>query len=137
MSIDRFEQFIPLHLAMDSGSVVGSNKAAIPHTALPLVIKVAARFVESIAAATGILIEVKKRRSSETELSVVRALQSLDVSMPLEGISEIEIAATVRSAMTAAYAKDILPDTQVRRLMSEVILAVIVEGHEGVCCRFG
>ena len=133
MNIDRFEEFIPLHLAMDSGSVVGSNKAAIPPTALSTVIKVAARFVESIAAVTGTLIEVKKGRSSETELSAVRALQSLDVSMPLKGISEIEIAATVRGAMTATYAKDILSDTQVRRLMSEVI----VEGHEGVCCRFG
>ena len=92
-----------------------------------MIVEVAALLVESVSAATAILSEVKSRRGTDAEVAMVRALQALDASAFLTEISEVELAATMRGGMTASLAAGVFTDAQLRRLMSESVLSLVVE----------
>ena len=102
-----------------------------------MVIEVVTLFIESIAAATAILSESKKRRGADLEHSVVHALQALDVSTVLASMTEVELAVMMRGAMTASLANEVLADSQIRRLVSEAILAVVVEDQHEASVTIG
>lgn len=95
-----------------------------------MVTEIAALLVESVSATLAIFSEIKHRRSSDVTLAAVRALQDTDLDSALSGISNVELAAYMRGAMTSQLAQQMLNDHQVRRLMSELILVTVIEDQQ-------
>jgi hypothetical protein len=97
-----------------------------------MLIEISALLLESVSAAVGILSEGKRRRNSHAADSMVAALLTLDFSSALASTSDARLAAMMRGAMSAAHLETIVRDPHVGRIMSEMVLATVVEDQSNV-----
>lgn len=98
-----------------------------------VIIEVSSLLIESVAAAASLMGEAKHRKSSAAAAAVVAALPTLDFDAALAGATDARLAAMMRGAVTKKSVERVIQDDQVRRLVSELVLAVLVDRkHQAV-----
>jgi hypothetical protein len=96
-----------------------------------MILEVAAVFIESVSVATSILGESKRRRNSQSAGGILTALSSIDFDTVLESATHSpRLAAAMRGAMTDELCQLVIRDPQVSRIMTEMVLASVVEDQD-------
>ncbi len=92
-----------------------------------VILEVTALIIESVSAAASILSEAKHRKGSQSGSGMAAALATLDLETVLSSTSSARFAAMMRGSMTADDFKRISSDSQVSRIIAQMVMASVVE----------